>query len=341
MDIHSLSLDRRLRWAAVRGADARGEQVAELLGEAYERVAAAAQPFFDWARGRVPKSARTPHDSTLVALEIDALTRSLRLAYVAERGGAAGLPSAMSPSLSWCSGDYDAHHSLLREAARTAVRELRPRVAEPADLTPETRWEYCYQHGSDGWELGRAPPPLARYLTGQALPLRPGSRALVLGCGRGHEALVLARAAQAIGAKVVAIDIAPTAVRLTNQAAAAAGLDQWLTAHETDLFAADGREPLTSGAYELILEHTCYCAIEPSRRGQYVATLNRLLQPGGRFIGLFYCHDYPGGPPYGGSTEEVRGRLLQSFTIEHEEVPLDSVLTRAGVEWLACARRSA
>lgn len=340
MDLHALQLDRRVKRAWVRAADASGEQRAELHGEAYDRLAQSAQPLFDWAHGRLPASSRTPRDSTLVAFDVDALQRSLRLAYVAERSkelAASGpAPSAMSPALEWCTASYEEMQTLLREAARTAVRELRPRLPDPPGLDAESRWEYCYQHGGDGWELGRAPPPLVRVF--QTLQLDAEQRALVLGCGRGHEAMALAGIAQPRGAQVVAMDIAPTAVRLTREAATAAGLS-CLRAYEVDLFDPSGAEPLSSGAYDLIVEHTCYCAIETRRRDEYVAVLRRLLKSGGRFVGLFYCHDYPGGPPYGASIAEIRARLGADFVIEHEEVPRDSVLTRAGLEWLVAARQ--
>lgn len=349
MDLHVLHLDRRLRRAFVRAADAGGEQQVELTGEAYERIARAAEPLWSWAHGRLPASSRTPRDSTLVAFEADALSRTLRLAYVAERSmppssadpAAPRLPpSAMSPSLAWCAGDYDAMQVRLREAARTAVRELRPRLADPPGLSPEARWEYCYQHGGDGWELGRPAPPLSRFLTARPELLGADQRSLVLGCGRGHEALALARLAAPRGAKVAALDIAPTAVRTTTEAAAAAGLTDCLTVYECDLFDDRGDEPLVSGAYDLVLEHTCYCAIEPQRREDYAQVVRRLLKPGGRFVGLFYCHDYPDGPPFGATIDEVRARLGAAFTVEHEEVPHDSILTRAGFEWLVCARRN-
>jgi thiopurine S-methyltransferase len=347
VDLHWLRLDLRDKRGAMRVADADGVHSAELSGDAYGRVIAAAQPLFDWAHGRVPPSARTPRDSTLVAFEADALARSLRLCHLAERGQRAAT-GGVEPSLSVCDGDYDALHRLLREAARAAVREVRPRTPDPADpsgLTAESRWEYLYQNGGDGWELGRPAPPLARYLQASAL-LRRGGRALVIGCGRGNEALALARIAATVGAEVVAIDIAPTAVRLTSEAAAAAGLSSCLRAFQADFLDATDAEPLRSGSYDLILEHTCFCAIEPPRRAEYFAALQRLLRASagadaGRLLGLFYCHDYPGGPPYGCTADEVRRGLRPAFHVEHEETPMDSVLTRAGLEWLVLARRTA
>ena len=321
MDLLFLRLDRRAKHGLLRARDQNGEQSFGLEGEAYERVARSAQPLFDWAHGRVPPSARTPQDSTLVAFEVDAIARSLRLGYLAERNETASHPTeerGRMPAINYCSGDYAALHTLLREAARTAVREVRPRLAEPAFLLAKERWEYCYQNGSDGWDLGRVAPPLLRFFTmanrrGQLLG--QGERALVIGCGRGHEALAVAESAQAIGASVVAIDIAKTAVRLTNEAAAAAGLGSCLRAYEADFIAAEA-PPVLVGAYDLIVEHTCFCAIEAEQRDAYFAALSRLLlanpsepQKSGRFLGLFYCHDYPGGPPYGSTVAELREQL--------------------------------
>lgn len=367
MDLHSLLLDRRGRVARVCAADARGVVTVDLDAAACERVAQAAQPLFDWAHGRVPASSRTPRDATLVAFEVDALTRTLRLGYIAERApssgpaqSVSGSPSASTPNsggrpsqpgeptaLAWTDADYQALQVLLREAARTALRELRPRVNEPADLPYDSRWEYLYQHGGDGWELARCPPPLARYLHGlngqnglsESHRLSTGQRVLVAGAGRGHEALLLGAIAQKVGAQVVALDIAPSAVSCVKQAVDQAGLGDTVEAVQADLFTRSDSGPLAPQSYDWIVEHCCYCAIEPTRREEYIAQMARLLRPGGRFIGLFYCHSYPGGPPYGTTIAELQERLAPAFAIESEEVPTDSVLTRVAQEWLIEARR--
>lgn len=353
MDLLSLSLDRRNKLARVTAADAGGVITVDLDAAACERVAAAAQPLFEWAHGRGPASSRTPRDATLLAFEVDAQNRRLRLGYIAERAPPSGPPAAGSratpsgsparPSqpgepaaLLWTDGDYHTLQGLLREAARTAVRELRPRKSEPTELGYDERWEYLYQHGGDGWELGRAAPPLARYLTAQ-LHFSAGQRALVLGAGRGHEALLLGKLAQGTGAQIVAVDIAPSAVRATQQAVAAAGLGQVVSTVERDLFLRDASGPLSAGSYDLIVEHCCYCAIDPSRRDEYMQQVARLLKPAGRFIALFYCHSYPGGPPFSASMPEIEAQLAPAFTIDHGEVPSDSILTRAAQEWLVDA----
>ena len=241
------------------------------------------------------------------------------------------------PELSFCTGDYGAMQLLLREPARAAVREVRPRKPDPEGLTPTTRWEYLYQHGGDGWELGRTPPPLAEWIERNSPAA--GQRTIVLGCGRGHEAQKLARAGAAVGAQVVAVDIAGSAVHFLRAAAVAEGLTAQLAVVQADLFTLSSDDPRHQGAYDLVLEHCCFCAIEPQRRSEYVTAAATLLKPGGRLVGLFYCHDYPGGPPYATSSAEVHERLGAAFTVTSTTVPDNSIITRAGQELLVTATR--
>ncbi len=353
MDLLALHLDVRQRVCRVRAADATTVTEEELGGAAFSRVYAAAQPLFDWAHSHLPPSARTPSDATLVVIELDALDRSVRLGYVAEHGAVGstatpsnpGLPtppgvaaaSRPVPEIAFCTGDYSALQLLLREPARAAVREVRPRKPDPEGLTPTTRWEYLYQHGGDGWELGRTAPPLSDWIRHN--PPRPGQRSIVLGCGRGHEAKELAQAGASVGAQVVAVDIAPSAVRFLRAATEGKDFARHLTVLEADLFTLAAAEPSHRGAYDLVLEHCCFCAIEPQRRAEYVTATAALLAPGGRLVGLFYCHDYPGGPPYAVSPAEVQTYLGAAFTVESLQVPDNSIITRAGQERLITAVR--
>ena len=55
--------------------------------------------------------------------------------------------------------------------------------------TPEF-WEDVYARGGDGWELGRPAPPLVDIL--DTTP-PPRGRVAVPGCGRGHDARLLAQ----------------------------------------------------------------------------------------------------------------------------------------------------
>jgi len=234
--------------------------------------------------------------------------------------------------------DYGAAQFLLRELARVARKEAVARKPDPPGLSPDARWEYLYQHGGDGWELGKATPPLVRYFTAHPPTPPQTSRCLVVGCGRGHEALLLAQVGST-EVEVVGIDLAETAVRKARELAASKGLSSRLSFLQKDLFVWASQDTSQRGRYDLIVEHNCFCAIEPSRRDEYIQAVAGLLRPQGQLVGLFYTHDYPGGPPFGSTEDEICRRLAPSFCVTHKEIPHDSSIVRAGLELLLVAER--
>ncbi len=190
-------------------------------------------------------------------------------------------------------------------------------------------WEEHYRRGDTGWDIGQAAPPLAAWLAGPEAP-PPGRRVAVLGCGRGHDALIFARA----GHVVTGFDFSATALATARERAQAAGI----AAHfeRADIFTLRGRY---AGSFDLVAEHTCFCAIDPARRAEYVEVVHDLLAPGGQLVGLFYAHGQPGGPPFATSREEVERLFAPHFAIRRLEVARDSTPRRASQELLAVMRR--
>ncbi len=99
------------------------------------------------------------------------------------------------------------------------------------------------------------------------------------------------------------------------------------------------RLPFRTGSVETVLEHTCYCAIDPSDRRAYEDEVARVLRPGGRIYGLFFEPAQPGNPPFRTTEDDVRRGFSRAFAIERLERPEDSHPNRAGREWLALLRR--
>ncbi len=200
-------------------------------------------------------------------------------------------------------------------------------------------WERKYVRGEDRWELGVPPPPLARLLV-DARP--PRGRVAVPGCGRGHDARLFAR----LGYPTWGFDFAALAIRdartlatiefgrLTASGAGPAPAP--LTLEQRDLFTLPDAYP---GFFDLVWEHTCFCAIDPARRPEYVEVIRRILRPGGRLLALFWPVDvdWEGGPPFPASKAEIRRFLEPAFRIDEAAVPADSVLSRRGAEWLVRA----
>ena len=70
------------------------------------------------------------------------------------------------------------------------------------------------------------------------------------------------------------------------------------------------------GQYDLIIEQTFFCAINPELREQYVEQMTKLLKPNGKLVGLLFNTDFAGGPPFGGNKDEYVKRFENSFHID-------------------------
>lgn len=191
------------------------------------------------------------------------------------------------------------------------------------DLTA-TAWNEKYQSGGDRWDLGYAAPPFVNLLQSSEL-LKPG-RIAVLGCGAGHDALLFAEA----GFEVVGFDFAGTAIDRATVAAQGRNLSniQFL---QQDIFNLD---PKFDNHFDYLLEHTCFCAIDPLLRSDYVKVVKRLLCPKGILIGLFYTHNRIGGPPFGVKPKEVVEYLTTDFQVISFEQAADSIDRRKNEEHL-------
>ena len=197
-----------------------------------------------------------------------------------------------------------------------------------ARVSAPTFWEELYAAGRDGWELGRPAPPLVDFVN--TTP-PPAGRVAVPGCGRGHDARFLA----AHGYDATGFDFLPSIV---ETARGLARRDDVRVAFETrDVFAL-ARE--YAHAFDGVWEYTCYCAIDPARRREYVDVLRAIVRPGGWLLACFFpLRAQSAGPPFQVSPAEVRRLLAPSFRIERAFAPPRSARGRQGREWMVLAHR--
>ncbi|MCP5550105.1 MAG: methyltransferase domain-containing protein [Akkermansiaceae bacterium] len=197
-------------------------------------------------------------------------------------------------------------------------------------------WEQHYLDGHTPWDKGEAAPSLVDWMA--AHPGGLSGRVLVPGCGLGHDVRAIAAASPKTDA--VGLDISPTAVERARA----------LPAFSTERYRQGDLFDLPEGmldAFDWVWEHTCFCAIDPDRRDDYVRAARAALRKGGQFLGVFYLDPYddehqPGEkPPHGCSLEELRARFEGGggFEIVESLVPERAYPGREGREMLVRMRK--
>ena len=171
-------------------------------------------------------------------------------------------------------------------------------------------WDARYQQGTDGWELGKAAPPLQAFLEHHPRAPQPDGPVLVPGCGRGHEAALLAR----LGFEVIGLDFSSEAIREARRLHGEHPRLRWLQA---DLFDADAL----------------------SQRAHYRSTVDRLLRAEGWLLGLFFCHPRPGGPPVGSNPEQLVASWAQIGFHPLIWEPAQGSVAGRSEEWLGFWRK--
>jgi SAM-dependent methyltransferase len=190
-----------------------------------------------------------------------------------------------------------------------------------------TDWESRYAAADTPWEKGSAHPALVEYLKKH----RVTGRILVPGCGSGHDVRALA----AQGAEAVGLDIAQGAIAKA-EGHPKAGTESYLLG---DLFALPAS---LVGAFEGVWEHTCFCAIDPAQRADYVTAVHSALKSGGHLFAVFYLD--PGntspdeGPPFEVSKSELDRLFLPHFELVDEWLPQLTYPGREGREWFRVMR---
>ncbi len=187
-------------------------------------------------------------------------------------------------------------------------------------------WSDLYNTNQAGWDLGEEHPALKTILAQLKLSR---SRILVLGSGAGHDAAFLAKA----GHFVTGADFSDEAVKRAQEKY---GSIENLRFVRADAFNLPEK---WNGEFDLVFEHTCYCAISPDKRDQLVRTWQRVLQPEGHLLGVFFAFEPNKGPPFGGSEWELRERFKKAFNFLYWTRWRLSVERRKGKELIIYARK--
>jgi len=196
-----------------------------------------------------------------------------------------------------------------------------------------TDWNERYLSGDTPWEKGGSAPPLIELLERKKNGIWGGGTVLVPGCGTGHDVRALAGE----GMEILGVDLAEEAITRAL-AHPKAGNESYELA---DFLNTEWR---VGKRFSAIWEHTCFCAIDPSRRPDYAEACAGLIEPGGHLIGVFFLtpHD-PGeeaqGPPFSTTIEELDAHFAPWFERLDSWAPQRAYPGREGREWLVIYRK--
>ncbi|MCG3167346.1 MAG: Thiopurine S-methyltransferase [Bacteroidia bacterium] len=178
-------------------------------------------------------------------------------------------------------------------------------------------WDERYQTNETGWDLGAVSPPLKAYIDQLQ---NKNLRILIPGCGNTYEAEYML---QQGFTNITLIDIAPTLVNNLKEK----------FKNNTNINILLGDFFVHQGEYDLILEQTFFCALNPSLRTKYRDKMLTLLAAEGKLSGLLFNKVFEKeGPPFGGSKQEYELLFKTGFRFITCEPCYNSVAPRAGGE---------
>ena len=151
-------------------------------------------------------------------------------------------------------------------------------------------WEESYQSGEMGWDIGEPTPIFKNWI--QSKITKPLS-ICVLGAGNGWDALHFSK----LGHTVTAVDFAESAINNMNKSAKRYDLS--INVFHLDIF---NLSQHFHQDFDVVLEYTCFCAIDPARRKDYIEMVSHILKPEGELVGLLFPIDKDSkddGPPFG------------------------------------------
>tara|TARA_R110000787_G_scaffold6697_10_gene23302 strand:- start:6418 stop:7008 length:591 start_codon:yes stop_codon:yes gene_type:complete len=181
----------------------------------------------------------------------------------------------------------------------------------------EEFWDQKYKNNKTGWDLGEISPPLKEYFDQL---INKDQKILIPGGGNSYEAEYLHH----LGfINVFVVDLSKAPLENIQKRVPTFPSEHLV---QKDFFDLEMK-------FDLIIEQTFFCAIDPKLRQEYVIKAHQLLEDSGKIVGLLF--DAPLNtehPPFGGSKEEYIVYFTPYFEISLLEKSYNSVENRLGRE---------
>ena len=181
----------------------------------------------------------------------------------------------------------------------------------------ELFWSSKYQEGQTGWDMGEVSPPIKAYidqLTNKNLSI------LIPGAGNAYEAAYLFEQGFT---DVTVLDLAKEPLDNFKKRIPDFPKSNLV---QQDFFQHKGH-------YDLILEQTFFCALDPSLRMSYIDKMKSLLKQHGKLVGLLFDFRLSNeGPPFGGDADAYSLAFQKQFHLKTLVPCYNSIKPRDGKE---------
>lgn len=177
-------------------------------------------------------------------------------------------------------------------------------------------WENRYEKNEIGWDTGKITTPLKEYIdqiTNKNLKI------LIPGAGNGYELDYLIEKGFS---NIYVIDFAATPLQ---------NIATRNPKYKKNLIHLDFFE--LNITFDLIIEQTFFCALNPNLREKYAAKMETILNENGKIVGLLFNFPLTNeGPPFGGTLEEYKYLFSNNFKIKVLENAYNSIKQRIDKE---------
>lgn len=178
-------------------------------------------------------------------------------------------------------------------------------------------WSDKYQNGQTGWDLGNVSPPIQAYidqLVDKELSI------LIPGAGNSYEAAYLFKNGFN---NITVLDLVKEPLENLKKRVPDFPENNLV---QQDFF-------LHNSQYDLIIEQTFFCALDPSLRMNYIDKMKSLLKPGGKLVGLLFDFRLSEeGPPFGGDADAYSLAFQKAFKLKTLAPCYNSIKPRQGNE---------
>lgn len=168
-------------------------------------------------------------------------------------------------------------------------------------------WIQKWSTDQTPWDIGQGHPLIPGLLNPiqNLLGDLSSCRALVPGCGSGHDTLKLKEAGFG---DVLGVDVAPGAIERATKLYGEHRSIQFLCMNFLE-------QSKFEGTFDLLFDHAMLCALPEALRVQYISQCARALRPNGAFVSICFeeVDDSVQGPPFAISLAQMRALLGSDF----------------------------